>query len=288
MSGFTASWLELREPSDCRARSGELVAELRSAYAGAERVRLLDLGAGTGANLRYLAPRLGGRQHWTLVDQDGSLLQSAQSVLDRWARARGYTVTAAAGALHIAAESFTCRIDWLGLNLASRLDDLPLDAGCIVTASALLDLVSAAWVTELASLSCKHHAGLLCALSYNGGMRIVPPDPLDELALDLFNRHQQTDKGFAAALGPTAAAFAQDAFGTVGHRVAVRRSDWQLAATDQALQRELLEGWLHAARQMGPAHAAELGAWAERRRRLIDAGGARIVVGHDDLLALPA
>lgn len=288
MSSFSASWLELREASDRRARSDELVAQLRSAYAASARLRLLDLGAGTAANLRYLASRLGGTQHWTLIDQDAGLLESAQSALRRWAEEQGYAVSSQSDTLHIAAESFACRIDWLVMNLATRLDDLPLDDGCIVTASALLDLVSSAWLTELANRCHARHTGILCALSYNGRMRVAPSDPLDELTLDLFNRHQRTNKGFGPALGPAAADFAKDALGAIGYRVATRPSDWRLAEADETLQSELLDGWLQAALETGRAHAAELNAWADRRRRLISAGRSRIVVGHEDLLALPA
>src|SRR5512145_1693947 len=43
------------------------------ARAGATR-SVVDLGAGTGANLRYLAPRLGSPQDWLAVDSDPVLL----------------------------------------------------------------------------------------------------------------------------------------------------------------------------------------------------------------------
>ena len=66
MSGFAAAWLRLREPADAAARDAELVA----GFAAPSERFVIDLGAGAGANLRYAAPRLGGVQHWTLVDHD--------------------------------------------------------------------------------------------------------------------------------------------------------------------------------------------------------------------------
>ncbi|MGD8498218.1 MAG: class I SAM-dependent methyltransferase, partial [Chromatiales bacterium] len=59
MSGFSPDWLALREPLDARARSAALVDRLRAQAPRGPR-RILDLGSGTGSNLRYLAPRLGG------------------------------------------------------------------------------------------------------------------------------------------------------------------------------------------------------------------------------------
>jgi hypothetical protein len=57
LSGFTTDWLALREPADAVARAGALVGPFVSGIAATRRI--IDLGAGTGANLRYLAPRRG-------------------------------------------------------------------------------------------------------------------------------------------------------------------------------------------------------------------------------------
>ncbi len=56
MSGFDAAWLALREPHDHAARSASLAD--RFALAVGARPRLTDLGAGTGANLRYRGAHL--------------------------------------------------------------------------------------------------------------------------------------------------------------------------------------------------------------------------------------
>ena len=74
MSHFSPDWLTLREPVDIKSRSACLIGHLREQLAQKKRLRILDLGAGTGANLRYLAPRLGGEQHWRLIDNDITLL----------------------------------------------------------------------------------------------------------------------------------------------------------------------------------------------------------------------
>ncbi|HKH34927.1 MAG TPA: hypothetical protein VKA80_12340, partial [Beijerinckiaceae bacterium] len=64
MSGFSADWLALREPADHRARNRELLAQLRARFAGQEAVTVVDLGSGTGSNLRACAPQLAPRQRW--------------------------------------------------------------------------------------------------------------------------------------------------------------------------------------------------------------------------------
>src|SRR4051794_18050956 len=67
MGGFSAEWLALREASDARARSAALTTAVADRVAGS---RVLDLAAGTGANVRYLEaflPADRGRVQWLLV-----------------------------------------------------------------------------------------------------------------------------------------------------------------------------------------------------------------------------
>src|SRR5262249_60652836 len=109
---FTVAWRRRREPADAAARAPELVAPFAR---GATRpLRVGALASGTGANFRYLAPRLGEPQDWLLVDHDPVLL-------------------AAAGG---GARTLT-------LDLARSLEALPFEQFDLITASALLDLVSA-------------------------------------------------------------------------------------------------------------------------------------------------
>ncbi len=62
MSGFSAGWLELREPYDARARNRDVLAAVAAAFAGRSAVSTVDLGCGTGATLRAVAPHLPARQ----------------------------------------------------------------------------------------------------------------------------------------------------------------------------------------------------------------------------------
>ena len=77
VSRFDERWLALREPCDHAARSGALAARFVEAVGPSP--RLVDLGAGTGSNLRYLAPRLPTAQRWLLVDHDPALLRQARA-----------------------------------------------------------------------------------------------------------------------------------------------------------------------------------------------------------------
>jgi SAM-dependent methyltransferase len=88
LSRFAPDWLALREPYDRAARSGTLAGRFAGALGPAPRV--IDLGCGTGANLRYLAPKLAPPQHWLCLDRDRDLLARAEARLGPWRREAGW------------------------------------------------------------------------------------------------------------------------------------------------------------------------------------------------------
>ena len=87
MSAFAPEWLALREPADARARNAEVADALAARLGARASLAVVDLGCGTGANLRATAPLLGERQRWTLADNDPALLTAARDALARWADA---------------------------------------------------------------------------------------------------------------------------------------------------------------------------------------------------------
>ena len=287
MSGFSADWLSMREPFDAAARATPLVAELRRHIprgTSAAPFEVVDLGAGAGSNLRYLAPRLGGEQQWRLVDHDRVLLDAALVATRAWAAARSASVSPGAE-LALRAADFACRVGGEPRDLAGNgFATLALPTGGLVTAAALLDLVSAPWLETLAA-RCKTARAAVCfALTYDGRSVCTPDEPEDALALDLFNRHQRLDKGFGPALGPAAPVAAEQELAKLGFRVLTQRSDWDIGPQHTAMQHALLDGWLRAALEIAPEHTTPLTAWHRRRRAHIDAGRSRLVVGHVDLV----
>src|SRR5215470_16451319 len=78
VGGFSARWLTLREPYDQAARNGAVLDAVAATFAGAPAATVTDLGCGTGATMRAIAPCLPARQSWRLVDNDNTLLDAAE------------------------------------------------------------------------------------------------------------------------------------------------------------------------------------------------------------------
>lgn len=286
MGEFSAEWLALREPADAAARSERLLQTVAARFAPETNLTVLDIGAGTGSNARYLAERLHAQQQWLLVDHDPSLLIDASQRLRAWGEARGLIVTRDEGAWRVEGEGLVVTFATKLVDLAdlSSSSELFLDRR-LVTASALLDLVSAPWIESLASVCRVAGAVGLFALTYDGRIHCSPEEPGDEEVRQLVNEHQRGDKGFGPALGPSASTVAAEAFGALGYSVAREASDWHLEPDAAELQRQLIEGWSRAAVQIAPDRAAAIREWTDRRLAHVLLGHSRLVVGHEDLAA---
>lgn len=262
---FSAEWLALREPADRKARSRTLTAEAVSHASEENALSALDLASGTGANARYVAEFIHVDQRWLLADHDPLLLAAVEPCMSSWPH-------------NVNAEFSTRNVD------LRRLDDPSLFAGrALVTASALLDLVSEAWIATLADRCREAVATVLFALTYDGRMRADPPEPEDELIRALVNRHQQTDKGFGVAAGPNAVGVASRAFSDRGYQVRRARSEWQLGRAEAPLQRELIQGWAAAASSISVENSSAIDSWRRRRLEHVDRDRSTLVVGHEDL-----
>ena len=292
---FSADWLQLREPFDAVARDAA-ASELRLTHRLASLrtdptrpLRVIDLACGTGANLRWLAPRLGGAQQWLVVDHDADLLRCWP---ERLAAVEGSHTGRDAGlheALSFAGPGFEADIVRQPMDLMAGLETLPWHAADLVTASALLDLVGTAWLRRLVAASAGAGVALLMSLNVDGRHVWTPGDPADATVDRLFGEHQQQDKGLGFALGPQAVPVLRQALEAAGYRVFTATSDWWVdgiaGPKDQAMQCALIEGMARAACERFPASTSSVTAW--RGRRLATAAHSQLRVGHIDLLALP-
>ncbi|MFE7956025.1 trans-aconitate methyltransferase [Streptomyces sp. NPDC057413] len=263
---YAPEWLRLREPADAAARAAELLDPLRERLTGGSRGLVVhDLGCGTGSMGRWLAPRLDGAQHWILHDRDPYLLHFA-----------------AVGAPQAAADGSRVTVETRRGDLARLTPDAFAGAG-LVTASALLDVLTRDEVDALAAACAGAGCPALLTLSVAGRVELTPADPLDAEITAAFNAHQRR----TGLLGPDAVTAACEAFAAHGATVRVRPSPWRLGPVDPDLTEQWLRGWVGAAVEQRPELAERAEAYLTARLASLAAGALRAVVHHSDLLALP-
>jgi len=265
-------WLAQRAAADDRSRSADLAQHLARMLPPGPLV-VHDLGAGTGAMTRWLAPRLGGPQRWVLRDGDEGILNHVD--LSSTTDTHGDPVVAEP--------------------TVEDLTSLPLDAfrgASAVTASALLDVITAEEAANVVAACVHAHTPALFSLTVTGGVRIEPPLPrtsgIERDLVAAFNDHQRRETAGRRMLGPHAVPLVAALFEAAGWSVRRAATPWRLAASDGPLIAQWLDGWLGAAVEQRPdlARAAD----ELRRARLAQnaVGRLRVTVSHEDLLAWPS
>ncbi len=272
-------WLALRGGADERARRSATPQLLRHLGLGTtvppqERLRVVDVGAGTGANLRHLAPvlarvladahpqRRDPAQDWLLLDHDPEVLGRAAELL----------VEAPVGARTA---------------VATRLGDLAevdlRDSADLLTCTALLDVLRADQVDGLVGALEVARVPAVMALTVTGGVELDPPHPADAPLARAFDDHQQR----GGRLGPRAAGHAVQAFGQAGFEVLVVPTPWRLGPEEPELLLEWAAGRVEAAAEQDPSLAGTGRSWLRERSAQVAQGRLRAVVHHVDLAARP-
>jgi trans-aconitate methyltransferase len=264
----SSDWLDLREPADAVARARDLVERVRQRVPATGWL-IHDLACGTGSMARWLAPLLPGSQRWVLHDLDEDLLDVAAT----------QRPGPAADGAPIVVE--TRRSD------VTRLRADELAEATLVTASALLDLLTHDELARLVVVCAEAECPVLLTLSVVGRVDLAPTDLLDSRVAAAFDAHQRRVTGRGRLLGPDAVAAAVEGFRRLGRKVLVRPTPWRLGAADADLAAQWFTGWIHAACEHSPELAPGTGAYKRRRLAEARAGELAVTVHHADLLALP-
>lgn len=278
-------WLALREPADAAARDRSwpalrpaIAAWLTPRLAGGDGpLHVVDAGAGTGANARWLAPRLtalasGHPVRWTLLDHDDRLLAHVPP---------GLTARRVCGDL----------ADLPGLLRRSESPEPESVSGpgtraTLVTASALLDLLTADQLDRFVDDALAADAALLVALTIGPTWRLEPLDGPDARLSDRLDAAFHEHQGRGRALGHRAIDRLVDR-----HPRALRAdSPWQLNAADPA-DAALIDRFLTERAAAAVAARPELRdparSWLERRRADLRRGRLTVRLEHTDVWLSP-
>jgi SAM-dependent methyltransferase len=288
-------WLLLRFEADRRSRAPDLLARAQEHAGRRAPARVLDLGAGSGSNLLYLAPRLPApAQEWTLIDRDAALVSRVATSFAALGP-RLADMTPAAGALR--ASDLDIRYQ------AVNGDFLRGDGGVfqqpwdLVVANAVFDLLSAEQLARFFDLAVEHWQGrpaMYFTINLDHELALAPAAAHDDAVRALFHAHMQRQQGFGRALGPDSAEALARIAGQRGLLVHVAPSPWRIGADQPEMLHANLDFVDHAVHEMLAAPEAEraraarldladLDRWLAERRAQIEGGELTLTVGHQDL-----
>ena len=122
---------------------------------------------------RWLAPQLPGPQHWVMYDRDADLLARA-----------------AVDVPPLTADGSPVTVETRQRDI-TRLGQRDLAGASLITASALLDMLTAAEVERIARSCVEAGCVVLLTISVIGDVSLTPSDPLDDAIASAFNEHQR-------------------------------------------------------------------------------------------------
>jgi SAM-dependent methyltransferase len=276
---FSPEWLALREPVDHASVNARVREALHRHFIRYDSIRIVDLGCGTGSNVRGTATALGKRQSWTLVDYDPKLLKTAAfrlEMMDRGMRtSRG---------VRFAIDEANVDVTFVEANLAGGHVGPVIAGADLVTAAALFDLFSVPSIDTMADAIAANKQAFFTVLTYDGIAAWLPEHPADGAIRDAFNAHQGTDKGFGPAAGPGATNALEKAFKRHGYRIVRGKSAWILDGGTAEMRRQVDAGMADAAAETGLVAPELIESWRAHRQSVTSPVS---IVGHEDLLALP-
>lgn len=278
MSGFDPEWLSLREPVDHRSRARGPRDACARYIGGFERITVLDLGSGTGSNLRASWFHLPDWQDWCLVDHDPALLEAARRMLPTWACASQTD----GERLALERSGKTLTVSFERADLTTAIERLIARRPDLVTAAAFFDLVSCAWIDRFADALADSRLPLYAVLTYDGNARWEPGHPIDAKVNAAFNEHQTRNKGLGPAAGPQATRHLVAALRARSYAVEIGDSPWLLTRDDNRLIQSLANGIEQAVGETGLVPGETLAVWREAHSH-----PERCEIGHVDLFASP-
>ncbi|QWE14245.1 class I SAM-dependent methyltransferase [Polynucleobacter sp. AP-Sving-400A-A2] len=289
MTSFSTDWLSLRESADHRSRNPvlqeqvlrylEKISNLKNGP-----IHIVDLGSGTGSNLRALAPLIHHNQNWTLIDYDPLLLTAAREKICIWA---DYITDKAHNKDHdndvtrpvtLVKNNYEITVQFLQKDLASNLQSKLFESADLITAAAFFDLIALDWLVQFCSVL---KTSIYTVLTYNGEETWLPSDPRDTEILEAFHHHQGSDKGFGNALGPLAFKTMEQLLKKEGFHVETGSSPWILNPNDASLIQELAAGTAKAVVETHLVSHEIAKQWGEQRSK-----SQHCEIGHDDLFAI--
>lgn len=283
---FTAEWLDTRYSFDSKARNQQVEAAFKNYFFGRKEIQLMDVGAGTGNNLRYWFRQLESPQKWTNVELNPELLALGFQQAAQLLTTEGYGVKQFEN--HISGmkrkNGRFHEVRLLALQesfLDFAFEILPVKPD-VVLANAVFDLLSPEMFVAFAEKLIEHRIPLLSTINI-AGLEWSTATFQDKYYSRCYLHHMNRPQAFGMALGAHVTDFAIDF--CKKHQVNVEwgRSDWQIAETDTAMLLANLNYMEQAIPEMLPeAEHSAFSEWLSDKRKQVEAQKLRLNVYHYD------
>ncbi len=266
----------LKEATDRRSMNGGVSDALTGWFEGRGQISVLDLSAGTGANVRLLAPLLAPDQSWTLYTRDATEEATARDHITRWAPA----FRDIEGGIEL---------DRAGQRIAIAFvrHDPVAAGGSLAGPPSMLTVIGddvlrypATAIRRLAATLAGARSVVLARGVYDGRLKLQPHHAADSAMTAALHRELMHDAGHGAVCGPLAANELAEQLRLAEATVIEGPSALHLRQAEAPLIRAVQRRMADAQRVVAKGHDKMIDAWLARPRTSLE-------VSQTDLIGLP-
>ncbi len=264
-------WLNLRFEADAEARNKDLEQQALATVVPSEIV-VVDVGAGTGSNLRYYSKVLPQvRQHWKLLDLEFDLLETTlQNIQDDG----GKVQRLGHGRYLLDLHGKEIQVELMPCDIFSDKTSALLNQADLVVSNAFFDLPSEQNIEVLLSWMDFSRQVLLATINYTG-MHFLEESTNDAYWIAQYEKHMRRSHG----VGPDCVDSMRHILSQRGLSCSVEPSDWRLNS-NHPLRKGIFDFMEEAFRDLS-LNLEEFHLWATSK---LDS---ELIVSHSDVLVLP-
>jgi len=281
-------WLEHRYASDEAARNPSVEKKFIDYFGERDRMHIMDAGSGTGSNFRYFFAKLADEQHWTLLEQDASMLESSRKKLVEFAQEHKCKVEEQAEKIIIRSDRKLAHVQFLSGKLQDIKKLTDLEQLDVIMANALFDLVSHEQFDTFAAQIACYQVCLMATLNYYE-TSFLPFSEDDAPYIKHYHTHMTRPQDFGAAMGPNCTEEMLDLLAAHEMKCEQEGSQWHLKRYDTTMQHYILHFMEQAIKDLNfsDKEVKKLEAWIHKKKQMSRDHQLEIIIDHSDIFAYP-
>lgn len=236
---FDPNWLQERYRFDEEARNKQLEWTCVNQFAFRDHLQIVDLGSGTGANLRYYLEQFPQNQSWYCVEEDIALKVPFWEHARQMAIDLDYAIEQEGELMKLTKPGHEVLIHFVHGNLLKVDELVDLLRTDLVLANAVFDLFSKEQFATLVQVLSHHSLSMLFTLNYVG-MDFSPSTEADDHYIGQYNAHMQREQAFGRGMGPASSREMEAVLKEALAQVEVGESLWQIGNQEQVMMGFLL------------------------------------------------
>ncbi len=281
--GFAIQWLKDRFAYDNKARNPEVEKAFLDHFRTKEKLNIVDIGSGIGANCIYFMERLFKHQNWILVEKDESLYRATFASIKRFLEDYNFFYTVEENTFRIKIWESRVKIILLNASFFDIKELIDFEQTDILMAAAVFDLLSEEQInTFLAPLSGRE-ISLFTTMNYQS-MQFLPETDIDRKIIEAYEQHMQRPQPVGAALGPRVSKGLEAFFYKKNIDFRKGESTWNLDEKAKKMHKHLLKYMYNSllTHSLNPLSEDRFQSWYQQKQKASELGELKMEVVHQD------